>query len=470
MIGFIIFSDLKGYSKLSEPELNTYYTEIYQKVAVELKQEIDRAKVVNTWGDAFLLIFEDSDAALTWVFKYREFFQKLDFRKLGIKPVSPRIAGHIGEFSYFDDPIIGRTNVIGTNINQTARIEPVTKAGEIYVSSKFKEMVEARIVQEHSVIFDNLGVIPLAKNFGEIEVFRLRKVSDKQHLIDRLTKADLKELLPDPPGLTKDEINTINFLKSAPDAQTFKENVAKSDLSSKTGEFQVEAATMLLQNGLFTEALDCINRVENLSVNVNGVSLQPYKFDEEVQKAKANCLSRLGQYESAINIVYGLWKFGFRDSNTLSMLAAQYKRQALIQNQKPVDKDKVNIDLLNRAKDLYLEAFRIDMDDFYPAINVAYLYKIMGGLEAGKGTKFAEFIATNWENSVHKSWWLEATLAEAEILRDDFSDALTILNRAIENHKPTLFERLATADQISLYGHFAGKAEELKEILKILNI
>jgi len=84
------------------------------------------------------------------------------------------------------------------------------------------------------------------------------------------------------------------------------------------------------------------------------------------------------------------------------MIAAQYKRRAIL-NDSEVSRESINIDLIIRAKDLYLEAFR-KVEDYYPAINAAYLYKIIGGIEEGKGTKLSTYITSTWEDRVGTEW------------------------------------------------------------------
>ncbi|MGG1254166.1 hypothetical protein ABE205_11530 [Brevibacillus agri] len=59
MNGYIIFSDLKGFSKLSEPELRTFYKDVMSELATHLRPFIERAAVWNTWGDAFVAVFEN---------------------------------------------------------------------------------------------------------------------------------------------------------------------------------------------------------------------------------------------------------------------------------------------------------------------------------------------------------------------------------------------------------------------------
>ncbi|MDR9507721.1 hypothetical protein RI662_26265, partial [Brevibacillus agri] len=176
----------------------------------------------------------------------------------------------------------------------------------------------------------------------------------------------------------------------------------------------------------------------------------------------------VGKYEEAADIVYGLWQLGAKDSDTLSMLAAQYKRRAIYENGELINFEEVRIELLTRARDLYLEAFRLNIEDYYPAINVAYLYKMMGGMEAGKGTKLAGYILQAWNSKQRENWWIDSTLAEAELLQDDFETALELFKLAIERHNPSVFDKKATSEQIKIYAHFTNKLANVEPILQIL--
>lgn len=47
---YIVFTDLKGFSKLSEPEIKIFYNEILQELAGKIIHLKKDALVWNTWG------------------------------------------------------------------------------------------------------------------------------------------------------------------------------------------------------------------------------------------------------------------------------------------------------------------------------------------------------------------------------------------------------------------------------------
>ena len=468
MNGYIIFSDLKGYSKLAEAQIRLLQQELYPELAKVIGPYSEHAVVWNTWGDAIISVFENGKDAVDMALSYKEFFKNYNFNKINLNVLLPRIAGHFGQFDIFADPILGRKNILGTNINTTARIEPVTRAGEIYVTEQFKYAIEQLPEPIGYAKFNLLGNISLAKSYGDREIYRLyNDTIDKPQIIDKVLKIDLSNALPEAPQINDDEGKTIAFYKQSPNTDTFINLIDSTILEDKTGEFIIELAKACKDFGQYEKAVELLHIAEGSFIAVDGIKIYPYKHKIELLKLKANCLTRLGEYEQSADILYGLWQSGLRDSDTLSMLAAQYKRRA-IYSIGQISKENINIELLIRARDLYIEAFRINNEDYYPAINAAYLYKIIGGIESGRGTKLATYILSAWGDKEGENWCLDSTLAEAELLHDNFEDSPEKFKRAINKHKPDSFKLKSVYEQITIYAALTSNDANLAEILNLL--
>jgi len=153
------------------------------------------------------------------------------------------------------------------------------------------------------------------------------------------------------------------------------------------------------------------------------------------------------------------------------MLAAQYKRRAIFNKAKKNSSANINKKLLERSICLYLEAFRIDNEAFeayYPAINAAYLYKIIGGGETGRGNRLALYILDVWENFKGNDWWLDSSLSEAKLLLEEYRDAEEYFIEALKKHNPPRFEKKATLTQIELYSKLTNKEREVDKIVNLL--
>jgi class 3 adenylate cyclase len=68
------------------------------------------------------------------------------------------------------DPVLKMTTYMGAHVSRTARIEPVTPPGEVYVTEQFA----ARLALEADAYnCDYVGVVPAAKDFGTMRMYHL---------------------------------------------------------------------------------------------------------------------------------------------------------------------------------------------------------------------------------------------------------------------------------------------------------
>ena len=71
--GFIVFSDLKGFSKLNLEEQRNYIVVHVNLLSGKIKPLLEeKAFVYNTWGDAIIAIFEDGMDVVNFMLSYRQ--------------------------------------------------------------------------------------------------------------------------------------------------------------------------------------------------------------------------------------------------------------------------------------------------------------------------------------------------------------------------------------------------------------
>jgi hypothetical protein len=81
-----------------------------------------------------------------------------------------RLGGHFGPVFETTDPVQGVTNYFGAHVSRTARIEPVTPPGEVYVTEQFA----ARLALEPAGFgCDYVGQVPAAKGYGTMRMYHL---------------------------------------------------------------------------------------------------------------------------------------------------------------------------------------------------------------------------------------------------------------------------------------------------------
>ncbi|MCP2033522.1 class 3 adenylate cyclase [Planomicrobium sp. HSC-17F08] len=472
--GFIVFSDLKGFSDLTQTEQEKYLTMHENFVSPSLKPFLNHAIVFNTWGDAIVAVFEKGMDAAEFMLCYRSEAKKF----IGVvteKRVLPRIAGHFGKVNIYIDSLLERHNTISNEVNTAARIEPVTRAGEIFVSEEFKAAFNEQTGQQDHVEFERLGLIPLAKGKGEKVLYRLIKDDEESHIIDELFELDLPKALPEELDLSYEEKQMIQVLNRMEKAALISEVLKTEWEKTHSGIFAFKIAKICKKAGLYQIGLDWLEKAEQESIEMNGFLLFTYKSHKDLIKLKADLLSRLERYNESAEILYSLWRNVEGEnikgaSNILSMLAAQFKRQAITKENQLLSSNEIDRDLLEKSASLYLEAFRHDIDNYYPAINAAYLLMMLGGQKEDNSRKLARNIWETWQGEQGTSHWLDFTLAEAKLLLGDFKHAKKMLEKALKTHKKTIgiFDIESVRSQIYQYLVFTGKEAEGKELIDSL--
>ena len=90
-----------------------------------------------------------------------------------------RLGVHFAPIFEGYDPVLKVTSYYGSQVSRTARIEPITPPGEIYVTEPFA----ATLALEAGDAFrcDYVGQVPLAKDYGSFRMYRLgRNASRRQ--------------------------------------------------------------------------------------------------------------------------------------------------------------------------------------------------------------------------------------------------------------------------------------------------
>lgn len=474
---FIVFSDLKGFSTLTKEDkeifLQHHLFALSNRITVFLKKAI----AYNTWGDAIIAIFENGANAVEFMIEYREFSPILKSKTGEDKIILPRIAGHYGEVNLFDDPLLGKTNMLGVEINTAARIEPITRPGEVFVTKEFKKAFEIQQGSQEAVAFDfdELGLVPLAKDFGDKELFRLRKIEEKPQVIDTLFKKQIESALPAERESTETEKKVLYELGRLTDQTSIGTVLQEQWLHERTGAFCIKVAELCKKVGLYKEGLKWIEKAQESYIETGGIHFYQYRTKKQVIKLQADLLTRESEYAKAANLLYDLWR-NIEDekskdaSEILAMLAAQLKRRAITNGRELLKRDEIDHALLKKAADLYLEAFRRDIGDYYPAINAAYLQVMLGEELEQSGKELAYYIQTVWSKDRGKNHWLDFTLAECFLLEGKFDQAAVELKQAIENHINNLgvFDIETTKIQILQYLRIMDVEDKGKGIICIL--
>jgi class 3 adenylate cyclase len=194
----MLFADIVGYSKLSEHVIPEYIEHFLRRLAQLTTGSRHAPICVNTWGDAIYAVFDYGTAAGNFALEIVQMIRdrEADWLRLGLywesagpdgpvkHPLNIRVGLHTGPtFSHYD-PVVSRLGFTGSEVSRAARIEPIARPGEAYVSEEFAALVELAAETErnspHAQPDENgftceyAGSMHLAKDYpGLYRIYRL---------------------------------------------------------------------------------------------------------------------------------------------------------------------------------------------------------------------------------------------------------------------------------------------------------
>ena len=167
----MLFGDVKGFSKLTESQIPAFVTYVLGALGDVLEGYGDGVLYRNTWGDGLFVVMSDAAAAAQCALDLQTALDKVDLEAHGLPAtLALRLGGHYGPVFEARDPVQGVMNYFGAHVSRTARIEPVTPPGEVFVTEQFA----ARLALEpRGYACDYVGQVPAAKNYGTLRMYHL---------------------------------------------------------------------------------------------------------------------------------------------------------------------------------------------------------------------------------------------------------------------------------------------------------
>jgi hypothetical protein len=173
----MLFGDVRGFSKLTDEQLPRFAGRVLGAFAPVLEAEPVRAR--NTWGDAIYVVLEDAPAAASCALELQETMASIDLAAEGLSPhLALRLSAHVGPVFAVEDPITKAHSFMGSHVSRTARIEPVTPPGSVYVTEPFAAALV--LTGEDTFVSDYVGHMPAAKDFGRLRMYSLRRREEER--------------------------------------------------------------------------------------------------------------------------------------------------------------------------------------------------------------------------------------------------------------------------------------------------
>ena len=176
----LLFSDMKGFTRMTERECVTFCQNFHSGVQRNVLAKYNDGIILkNTWGDALHVVLDDVVTAGQVALDLRDWVAEFDWIGAGMKSAPKiRIGLHAGVVTKIDDPITGECNFVGHNTSKAARIEPIAFEGQVFVSQPFTALLALRT--DHNMTCEYVGMKALPKNAGTISVYLLNRIKDRQ--------------------------------------------------------------------------------------------------------------------------------------------------------------------------------------------------------------------------------------------------------------------------------------------------
>ncbi|MDR2781089.1 MAG: adenylate/guanylate cyclase domain-containing protein [Holosporaceae bacterium] len=186
VIKSMMFSDLSGYSKLQDEHIPSFL-DFLEKLNGAIEKIGVSLESLNTWGDAVFAVADCAMKIADFGLRYCDIIENLGKKYPEFPfPIRARISLHSGPVFLAQDPFIKKVNFYGGHINRAARLEPVTAVGQVYATQQFVALLYGETNDERNEYIQKglkyyerysteyVGVIALAKSFGQQEVYHLR--------------------------------------------------------------------------------------------------------------------------------------------------------------------------------------------------------------------------------------------------------------------------------------------------------
>jgi len=170
----MIFTDFRGFTKLQESVLPVFWKQVMRRMMRVLDRHRDAICYRNTWGDALYSVIVDTRHAAALALELQDSLKEVDHAALGIDDEPHmRIGAHYGPVYRAKEGASGALNYYGTQVSRTARIEPVTPPGAVYVTEQFAAALAMEAPDDFVCRY--VGPIQLAKGYGALRMYLLKR-------------------------------------------------------------------------------------------------------------------------------------------------------------------------------------------------------------------------------------------------------------------------------------------------------
>ncbi len=155
----VVLADLVSSTKSSLSSIDEVLDLVGQK---------PKAQYFNTWGDAFVAVFDGAENAVRYALTLRDELRMFDWGSIGhCCPPLLRTAIAVGPLGWRPSTLGDRTVPEGGAFVEAARIEPITGPGEVRVTDAVRKLAGGQ-----EFFYEDIGRLKLPKGSGFVHLNR----------------------------------------------------------------------------------------------------------------------------------------------------------------------------------------------------------------------------------------------------------------------------------------------------------
>ena len=171
----MLFGDVRGFAKLTDEQLPKFASLVLGAFSEVIDGHSAHVHHCNTWGDAVYIVLSDAPAAAACALELQEAMAAIELEDHGLPGhLALRLGGHVGPIFPVTDPVLKQAAFMGSHVSRTARIEPVTPPGTVYVTEAFAAALT--LSGNRDLACDYVGHMAAAKGYGALRMYRLRRM------------------------------------------------------------------------------------------------------------------------------------------------------------------------------------------------------------------------------------------------------------------------------------------------------
>ncbi|CAG1021724.1 partial putative protein, partial [Patescibacteria group bacterium] len=153
----VMFTDIKGFTELTEQKGEQYATEFRKQHDAILKQIIEAdgaGLIIKFIGDAVMAVFSEPSIAVERALKIQQALHEFNTSQQLFEPIIVRIGLHMGQVSIANSL---QADVFGRHVNRASRIESLADGGQIYLSYSVFDSAKGWLASHNNLLWKNHG-------------------------------------------------------------------------------------------------------------------------------------------------------------------------------------------------------------------------------------------------------------------------------------------------------------------------